>query len=344
MYKTIMITGGTGYVGSWVVKELLEHGYTLRVCVRNKNNTGKFRHLEEIAGKTTGKIEIWEADLLQNGSFNDAAGGCDAIMHVASPFTLRFRDPKTDLLDPALEGTRNVLQAASDSKTVKKVVLTSSVAAVHGDNIDMKEQGLAEFTEDQFNTSSSLHHQPYSYSKIMAEKEAWKIYEGQDQWKLVVINPSFVLGPALSADSNSESLSFMKDLLGGRYHTGAPDLMFGFVDVRDIARAHRLALENDRAGGRHLVSATTMGVADLAEIIKTRYGKQFKLPMMKAPKLVLYLMGWMFGLSLKFISRNIGHPIKINNTKSIRELGLSYTPIERTVEDMVDQMVDMKMV
>lgn len=339
-----MVTGSTGYIGSWVVKDLLEQGYTVRACLRDKNNEKKTQHLLDVARGSKGILELWEADLLKAGSFDDAARGCDAILHLASPFTLRFKDPQKDLLEPALEGTRNVLAAASRSGTVSKVILTSSIAAVHGDNVDMKEQGLTEFTEAQFNTSSSLNHQPYSFSKVMAENEAWKICNDQEKWKLVVINPSFVMGPALSPDSNSESLNFMKDMLGGKYHLGAPDLMFGFVDVRDVARAHLLALENDQAEGRHIISCTTMSVFDLAGIIRNKYGTRFKLPMMKAPKFMLHLMGWMFGLTQRFISRNVGHPIRINNTKGIRELGIVYIAIECTITDMVDQMVALKMI
>jgi nucleoside-diphosphate-sugar epimerase len=165
MYKTIMITGGTGYVGSWVIKDLLENGYTVRACVRDKNNRQKVQHLLDLAIGAVGSLELWEADLLKMGSFDDAARGSDAIFHLASPFTLRFKDPKKDLLDPALVGTRNVLAAASLSGTVKKVILTSSVVAVHGDNVDMKELGLKEFTEENFNYSSSLTHQPYSFPR-----------------------------------------------------------------------------------------------------------------------------------------------------------------------------------
>lgn len=339
-----MVTGSAGYIGSWVVKDLLDTGYTVRACVRDKNNKQKLQHILDLAVGSSGSLELWEADLLKPGSFDDAARGSDAIFHLASPFTLRFKDPKKDLLDPALLGTRNVLAAASVSGTVKKVVLTSSVVAVHGDNVDMKELGIKEFTEENFNYSSTLAHQPYSYSKGVAEKEAWEIFKDQRKWKLVVINPSFVMGPPLSKDSGSESLSFMKDLLGGRYRAGAPDLMFGFVDVRDIAVAHRLALENDSAEGRYIVSATVMSTIKLAEMIKSKYGRRFKLPLMKAPKFMMYLVGWMFGLSLKFISRNIEHPIRISNTKSIAELGMDYRSFETTIAEMVDQMVAMKMV
>ncbi len=338
MYKTIMITGASGYIGSWTVKELLENGYTVRACIRDKNNAEKTKQLTGLSAGTSGKLELWEADLLKEGSFDAAAKGCDAVFHMASPFTLRFRDAQKDLIDPALQGTRNVLNAASRSGTVKKVILTSSVVAVYGDNIDMKEQGLSEFTEADFNTTSTPAHQPYAYSKVLAEKEAWKIAQAQSKWKLLVMNPAFVMGPVLSPSSDSESLQFMKDMLGGKYKTGGADLYFGFVDVRDVARAHRLALEKDDAEGRFILCSATKGFMDVADIIRKKYGKKFKLPGMKTPTFLLYLIGWMFGLSLKYVRRNIGHPVKINNSKSIRDLGITYLPFEKTILDMVESL------
>jgi nucleoside-diphosphate-sugar epimerase len=289
-------------------------------------------------------LELWEANLLKEGSFDAVAKGCDAIIHMASPFTLRFKDARKDLIDPALQGTRNVLNAASRSGTVRKVILTSSIVAIFGDNLDMKEKGLSEFTEDQFNTSSTSTHQPYAYSKVLAEKEAWKMAEAQNQWKLVVMNPAFVMGPLLSRSSDSESLQFMKDILGGKYRTGGADLYFGFVDVRDVARAHRLALENDQAEGRFILCSDTKGFMDVAEVIRKKYGKQFKLPGMKTPTFLLYFIGWMFGLSLKYVYRNIGRPIKLNNSKSRENLGIKYIPFDKTIEDMVEKMISLKMI
>lgn len=333
-----MVTGGSGYIGSWVVKEILEKGHTVRLTVRDKNKKSKLQHLLGIAEKAPGTLELWEADLMMSGSFDEAATGCDTIVHMASPFTLQFKDPQKELIEPALNGTKNVLNAATKSGTVKKVVLTSSVASVHGDNIDMQEKGLHEFTEEHFNDSSSVDHQPYSYSKVAAEKEAWKIYEAQNAWQLVVLNPSFVLGPSLTDASNSESLKLMKDMLSGRYYLGAPDIQFGFVDVRDVAHAHVLAVQKDDTQGRHILAERTMSIMDLANIIKDKYNGKYKLPIMTSPKPVLYMVGWMFGLRRKFIKRNVGYPIKLNATKSRQALGLTYRPIEDTVKDMIEQM------
>ncbi len=336
--KIILVTGGTGYIGSWVTKSLLEKGYTVRLTVRDKSKTTKYKHLLDIAKSTEGSLEFWEADLLTENAFDKPAEGCSAIIHMASPFTLRFNDAQKELIDPALNGTRNVLNAATKSASVKKVVLTSSVAAVHGDNIDMKELGISEFTEEHFNYSSSVTHQPYSYSKVLAEKEAWKITKNQNQWKLVVINPSFVMGPSLTKTSNSESLNFMKEMLSGKYFWGAPNLMFGFVDVRDVAKAHILALENDLAEGRHILAERTVSVYQFSKIIKKIYGNKYKLPLMQTPKFILYLVGWMFKLTPKFIRRNVGYNISLNASKSKEKLGLTYTPLEKTIKDMIKQI------
>ncbi len=338
MIKRILVTGGTGYIGSWVVKELLEKSYIVRITVRNKSRKEKYQHLETIAQTTPGKLEIWEADLLKEGSFDEPAKGADAIIHVASPFTLRFKNAQKELLDPALFGTRNVLNAATRSGTVKRVVLTSSVAAVHGDNIDMKEQGLKEFTEEHFNTTSSAKHQPYSYSKVIAEKEAWKMAHAQEKWKLVVINPSFVMGPTLTGNSDSESISLMKDMLKGKFFFGAPELYFGFVDVRDVAHAHIIALEKDDANGRHILVANTMSFIELASVIEKIFPGKYRLPKSKAPKFLLLLLGSMFGVTARFVKRNIGYPIKFNTNRSLTELKLQYRPFEETVKEMTESL------
>lgn len=339
-----MLTGGTGYLGSWVVKSLLEKGYIVRLAVRNKNDQIKTGYLVDIAKHSLGSLELWEADLLREGSFNEVAKGCQYIIHLASPFTLRFTDPQKELIDPALKGTQNVLEAANASGSVEKVVLTSSVAAIHGDNIDMKALGIEEFTEEQFNYSSSLQHQPYSFSKVTAEKEAWKIHDKQDQWRLVVINPAMVMGPPLNKNTNSESLVLMKDLLTGKYRSGAPDLMFGFVDVRDVAQAHVLAMENDQAVGRYLLAERVMSIFDFSMLIKSIYGKKYKLPVMKAPKFLIQLFAPAFGLTRKFVQRNVGHAIKLNSAKSREQLHLTYTPLEKTIKDMVERMEELGMV
>tara|TARA_B100000809_G_C15118398_1_gene523310 strand:- start:1081 stop:2103 length:1023 start_codon:yes stop_codon:yes gene_type:complete len=336
--QTILVTGGAGYIGSWVVKDLVEKGHTVRVSVRNKSNEEKYKHILDLGNNNLGSVELFEADLTKENSFDTAAAGCDSIIHMASPFILSDEKPQENLVDPALNGTKYVLSAATKSGTVKKIVLTSSVAAVHGDTIDMQEQGLSEFTEEQWNTTSTLDHQPYSFSKVLAEKEAWKISKRQTNWNLVVVNPSFVMGPSLAKISNSGSIDFMNDMLSGKFKTGAPDLNFGFVDVRDVAKAHTLALENNNAEGRHILCDRSMNVMGLAKIIEAEFPKKYKLPTMQSPKWLMTLIGPIFGVTRKFVKRNVGYKISVNASKSKNDLGLTYTPIEKSIKDMVDWM------
>ena len=325
--STTLVTGGTGYIGSWVVKQLLETGHTVRITARDINKTSKYSHLTDIANASSGSLEIWEADLMEEGSFDDAAKGCDGIIHVASPFILKVEDAQRDLVNPAVKGTKNVLAAASKSGTVKKVVLTSSVNSVLGDSIDMKNQNLEEFNEAHWNTTSSVSHQPYSFSKVQAEKVAWQIADAQNGWELVVINPAFVLGPTLTKSSASESLTVMGDMLKGKFRTGVAELYFGFVDVRDVAKAHVLALETDAAKGRHIISERVMNLLDMGNIIGGAFPGKYKLPKRLAPKYIMYLFGWAFGVTTNFVKLNVGYPIKLNSSKGREELGLQYLKV-----------------
>lgn len=344
MKETILVTGGTGYIGSWVVKYLLESGYTVRLTVRKKSRTEKFQHLLNFDEASSGTLEIYEADLLQEGSYDRPAKGCDYIFHLASPFSIRVKDAQKDLVDPAVEGTKNVLRAASNSGSVKKVVLTSSIVAVFGDNIDMQTLGIEAFDESHFNTTSSLSHQPYPYSKVKAEQAAWKIFKEQNQWQLVVINPAFVMGPPLTKTPHSESISFMKDILKGKMFAGVPDLSLGFVDVRDVARAHLLAMQSPEANGRYIIAERTMSFMAFVNIIRNHYGRKYWLPFMISPKPMLYIVGPLLGLTTSFIKNNVGFPLRLDSTKSRTKLKLEYTPLDTTVVDMVEQMKRQKLV
>jgi nucleoside-diphosphate-sugar epimerase len=338
MMEKALVTGGTGYIGSWVCKYLLEAGHTVRVTVRNKNKTEKLGHLLEIAEKTPGKLEIWEADLLTMGAFDAAAQGCDVVYHIASPFIINIKDAQKELIDPALLGTRNVLSAAQKSGSVKKIVLTSSVAAIYGDAVELLTQKIPVFTEAQWNETSSLTHQPYSYSKVLAEKAAWEIAKNQQDWKLVVINPSFVMGPSLTPNSDSESIRLMKDFLSGKFALGVPDLKFGVVDVRDVAKAHILAAQNPAAEGRHILSNKTLSMLEIGAILKHVTGKGWLMPWFTAPRWVISAIGFLFGITPEFVKKNIGFPLEFDHSKSVSKLGVQYRSPGETFREMVEQM------
>lgn len=338
MQSTVLLTGGTGYIGSWICKYLLEAGYRVRVTVRDLGKTEKFAHLKALETGTQGALEFWEADLLQPGQYDAPAKGCEIIFHVASPFILKVKDAQKDLVDPALLGTRNVLEAANRSGTVKKVVLTSSVASIYGDIKEMTDLGLDSFTEANWNTTSSVKHQPYSYSKVLAEKAAWEMAKAQNQWKLVVLNPSFVMGPSLTDNSDSESITMMNNYLKGKLATGVPNVAFGLVDVRDVARAHVRAAENPQAEGRTILSNQCVSMLEISNMIKKVRGSGRGLPTRIAPKFVIKLIGFLFGITAEFVEKNVNYPLRFDNTKSKQMLGMEYRPIEETMGDMVRQL------
>ncbi len=175
--------------------------------------------------------------------------GCSVVFHTASPFTINVQDPQRDLIDPAVKGTRNVLEDVNRTESVRRVVLTSSCAAIYTDAADCANAPGGTLTEEVWNTTASLDYQPYSYSKTLAEKEAWTIAEQQDRWDLVVINPSLVLGPAINDLPTSESFRILKMLGDGTMKAGAPRLGIGVVDVRDLAEAHLAAAFPPRSKG-----------------------------------------------------------------------------------------------
>jgi nucleoside-diphosphate-sugar epimerase len=336
--KPVLVTGASGYIASWIVRFLLEEGHEVHATVRDKNKPEKVEHLTRIAEREAGNLRLFEADLLNPGSFAEAMEGCALVLHTASPFQLDVKDPQRSLIEPALEGTRNVLKTAKATSSVQRVVLTSSVAAIYGDAVELEEAPNGVFTEAQWNESSSVKHQAYSYSKTVAEREAWKIAGSQSQWDLVTINPSFVMGPALSKRTDGTSTGFMQSMANGQFKAGAPDLYFGVVDVREVARAHLLAGFLSEAEGRHITSASEHSVQEMGQMLRTSFGDKYPLPKKMLPNFLLYLFGPFQGFSWKFLRRNLGYPLRFDNRKSRAKLGLKYRPVAETLTGHLQQL------
>lgn len=338
--KPILVTGGSGYIASWVVKQLLDKGYTVHTTVRDLNNKEKYQHLMDIAEKAKGSLNIFEADLMKKGSFDKSMKDCELVMHMASPFLIQgIKDAEKELIEPAKQGTRNVLESANRTSSVKRVIVTSSVAAIYGDAADAKEAPNGILTEEIWNTTSNEKHQPYSYSKTLAEKEAWEINKKQDRWDLLTINPGFVLGPSLTKRTDSTSISTVIQLADGTFKSGAPDLWFGIVDVRDIAKAHIKAGFTPKANGRNIICNESETFLGMANILKEQFGNNYAFPKRKAPKAMMWLLAPLVGVTRKFVSKNVGIPLNIDNSKSKKELGMDYIPLKQTLSDQFQQLV-----
>ncbi len=336
----IMITGATGYVAGRIVEKLLSEGHTVHAPVRQPNNKMKLRYLNELEQNNPGKILYFKADLLEDGSYSEAMQGCELVFHTASPFIQNVSNAQRNLVDPALKGTRNVLQSVNQTPTVKRVVLTSSVAAILGDTKDLIKYPNGMATEKHWNHSSSLNHQPYSYSKTIAEKEAWKINETQNRWELVVINPTLVIGPGINPKTTSDSLRIIKQLGDGTMKMGAPNMDLGLVDVRDVATAHYNAGFFPNAQGRHIVSADHKTLLQLADMLREKYGQDYPLPTRSLPKFLVWLMAPMIGVSRKMVARNMGYPWLVDNRKSKDALQMNYRPIKQSINEFFQQLVD----
>jgi dihydroflavonol-4-reductase len=345
-HTPVMITGATGYVAGWIVKKLLEEGFTVHAPVRDPQNADKLRYLNPIAAKTPGTIVYYKADLLDAGSYAEAMAGCQIVFHTASPFKIDVTDPQKELIAPAQSGTRNVLEEVDRTPSVNRVVLTSSCAAIYGDNADLDHTPDGVFTEDIWNTSSSLTHQPYSYSKTLAEKEAWKINEAQSRWDLVTINPSLVIGPGINPHATSESFKIVRQFGDGSLKTGAPRMGIGVVDVRDLAEAHFKAAFTPEAHGRYIISGHNTDFLELAATLLERYGDAYPIPRRAMPKWLAWLVAPMVNKAMtrKIIARNVNRPWKADNRKGIRDLGMEYRPMKESMQDLFQQMIDNKLV
>lgn len=332
----VLVTGGTGFVASHLVSQLLARGYPVRASVRSLGNPAKVDGLRRIGAAYPGRLELFEADLLRPHAFDDAMAGCRFAFHVASPFLMpeQIRDARRDVLEPAVAGTRNVIASVNRTPELRRLVLTSTVGAIFGDYADVLEMKDQTLTEAYVNTTSTLENNPYHYAKTVAEQEACAAAGAQDRWSLVVVNPGLILGPALVPGSDSGSLFLMNELLSGQFFYGAPNFSFTFVDVREVAAAHIRAAEVDSAAGRYILARPEMvSFARMSNIIRDRHRGRLLLPRHSVPDWAVRVLGPRFGLTQDYIRKHLGIHFAVDNRRSVEELGISYRSVEETVLD-----------
>lgn len=341
----VLVTGGSGFVALELISQLLAKGYTVHTTVRSLQNHTKVQPLQDLRRQYgEDKLLLFEADLLKPDSFRAAMqGGCQTVYHVASPFRMaeKITDGQTEMVDPALQGTRNVLQSVEETPSVTRVVLTSTTGAIAGDYADVLDKmDNQAMSEKYFDESSTVKHNPYHYSKVLAEKEAWKMCAAQEahnnkkRWDLVVLCVALVLGPTVNTATESGSLYLMDELLSGWMFYGVPELVFLPVDVRDVATAHINAGEVQEAHGRYIVGPPkTTTFLEISKHFKKLKGGSLWLPSHQIPSVVTRLVGPLFGLTQKWMSRNLGVRFMVDNSRAIKELGITYRPLEVTLKD-----------
>jgi nucleoside-diphosphate-sugar epimerase len=335
----VLVTGASGYVASWIVRYLLEADRVVHATVRDPDKPTGLEHLHRLSEAHPGRLTLHRADLLDSASFSEAMAGCQLVIHTASPFFVgRVRNAHEQLTRPALDGTQNVLASVNDTESVRRVALTSSVAAIFGDNIEMR--GKDSFTEADWNTTSTEQHQPYPYSKTVAERAAWDLQSQQDRWDLVTIHPGLVLGPSLTTASASGSMTTMRHFSDFSMAFGAPALELGVVDVRDVARTHIQAGDTPEAHGRYIANAESLSLLGIGRILRAKFGPRPSFPLFEAPKKLIEIGAPTAGLTRKYVQLNVGYPVRFDNSRTRAELGVDFRPGEQSVVEHFQQMLD----
>jgi dihydroflavonol-4-reductase len=334
----VCVTGASGYIGSHVIRELLARGHRVRGTVRDAGDERKVAHLEKIAEGRADRLELFSADLLDEGAYDEAIAGCEHVYHIASAVYLTAKDPQREIVEPAVRGTENVFASIARAGSVKRVGLTSSIAAIA--STDRRPDHT--FTEDDWVEDATLATNPYGLSKREAEKAAWAAREAApegERYELVVVNPVLVIGPAYTRVHLRSSVSVIRDLMRGTFK-GAPNLGFGIVDVRDVARALVDAVEAGGKTGRHILFHRWMMMREIAEVIAEAFPDR-KVPTRKLPGLVLYVAA-LFDrrLSWAYLRRNLGRADKIDSSKAVRELGVEWTDAKKSVVDTCESFIE----
>ena len=316
--KLVLVTGGTGFVGSHCVLQLLNRGYNVRTTLRSlarKNELIEALRDGEASGVES--LSFVEADLSKDTNWEEAVKNCDYVLHVASPITLARPKDENELIGPAVEGTLRVLRASRNAG-VKRVVLTSSFGAIGYGHKPTE----VPFTEETWTDTNYEGISAYVKSKTLAEKAAWDFIRSDGGGlELSVINPTGIFGPLLGSDVAS-SLQIIQQLLNGTLKA-TPQMNFGIVDVRDVADAHLRAMEIPEAKGERFIlqAGKTLSMHEVAMILRDNMGdKASKVPTRVMPNWIVRIVG-LFNSTARTIVPQLGQFKNASSEKARTILG-----------------------
>lgn len=334
MSTRILVTGATGFVAGHVIVELLDRGYAVRGTVRDPRDTRKYAHLAEYASRIGGDLAFVAADLARDEGWADAVADCDHVLHIASPFPSTPPNDARELIRPAVDGTLRVLRACAAADRVRRVVVTSSIVAIAYGHDDDALRTEADWTIVERSPA-------YPQSKTLAERAAWDFVATlppERGLELVVVNPGMVLGPLLSS-ATSTSHEPVRRLLGGEA-PGVPRVGWAVVDVRDLAVAHRLALEvPEAAGNRYICAGEHVWMREMAEVLSEEFGPHgFRVSTRGLPDLLVRGVA-LVDRGLRLTVPTLGRVERLSADKARRELGWTMRPVRETLRDTADSLL-----
>ena len=326
--STVLVTGGSGFIGSHTILQLLAAGHRVRTTVRNLRREGDVRALLKMGGTDPGdRLTFFAADLEKDNGWAEATAGCEYVLHIASPFPENLPKHEDDLIVPARDGALRVLRAARDAG-VKRVVMTSSFAAIGYGHAPQ----AAPFDETYWTDPNAQGATAYVKSKTLAERAAWDVIANKGgNLELAVINPVGVFGPALGPDYATSILVVQRMMVGAV--PGCPRLYFGAVDVRDVADLHLRAMEHPAAKGERFlaVSGDFLSMMQIAAILRERMGAEArKVPTRELPNFMVRIASW-FDPAIRQIVPELGIVKNATGEKARRVLGW----VPRSREDAI---------
>jgi dihydroflavonol-4-reductase len=331
----VLVTGATGFIALHCIQQLLDQGYQVKGTVRSITKKNEVIDSMKKNSLHPENLTIVYADLLKDEGWNEAVEGCRYVLHVASPFVLEEPNHEDDLIKPAVDGTLRVLNACKDNR-VEKVVLTSSFAAIGYGN----DEKIFDET-DWSNTDSTIG--AYAKSKTLAEKAAWSFVNelpDQDKFNLTVLNPVAVTGPMLSDDIGTSNTLFVQ-LLDGSI-PACPRIHIGFVDVRDVAKAHIFSMTAEKTNGeRIIVSDKEMFFAEMGRVLKDAgYDKS---PTREIPNFMLKIMA-IFIKKLSGMKRSVGRKVISDKSKAKELFDWEYITAEDSAVESAKQLESMGLI